>query len=415
MKTHNNVEILAPCGSMESLKAAINAGANSVYFGASNLNMRSGSSVNFTIEDLKEITQLTKEANVRTYLTLNTIMYDSDIDKSRLIIDKAKEFGINSIIVSDFAVIDYAFNQGMPLHISTQANISNYESVKFFSKYADVMVLARELDLEQVKYINSKIIEDKLCGPSGELVKIELFAHGALCMAISGKWYLSLHEWNKSPNRGSCLQTCRRAYSVKDKESGYELEIDNEYIMSPKDLRTIHFLDRILDAGVSVLKIEGRGRSPEYVKYTVEAYREAAQSINEGTYSEEKVKKWEAKLSKVYNRGFWDGYYLGKKIGEWSGKYGSQATEKKVFIGEITNYFPNLKVAEVSIKTGELAIDDKIMVIGSSTGVYEGIISELRDDNGNIQHALKGTSVAFPVKDRLRKKDQLYKIVDSAG
>lgn len=408
---NKEIEVLAPSGSWESLRAAINAGADSVYFGASNLNMRYGSSVNFTLDDLQIIAEETKAGGVKSYLTLNTVMYDDDIEKSKLIIHKAIESGIDAIIASDFAVIEYAREAGARVHISTQANISNYSAVKYFSRFADVMVLSRELNLEQVAYINQKIEEEQLKGPEGELVKLEMFAHGALCMAVSGKCYLSLHEWNKSANRGSCLQTCRRSYTVTDNESGYELEIDNEYIMSPKDLRTIHFLDRIINAGVSVLKIEGRGRSPEYVKYTVESYKEALRLIDKDEYTIEKVKELEEKLSKVYNRGFWDGYYLGQKLGEWSPIYGSEATEKKLFIGDITNYFSNLSVGEVQIRTNELEIGDKIMVIGSTTGVYEGIITELRDSKGQIEKAGKGDLVAFPVDTKIRRRDKLYKIV----
>ncbi len=410
---NKNIEVLAPSGSWESLRAAINAGADSVYFGASNLNMRSGSSVNFTLDDLQIIADETKNGGLKSYLTLNTIMYDEDIEKSKLIIDKSIECGIDAIIASDFSVIEYAREAGARVHISTQANISNYSAVKYFSRFADVMVLARELNLEQVTQISKKIEEEQLKGPSGELVKLEMFAHGALCMAVSGKCYLSLHEWNKSANRGACLQTCRRSYTVTDNESGYELEVDNEYIMSPKDLRTIHFLDRIIDAGISVLKIEGRGRSPEYVKYTVESYKEALELIDKGEYTMEKVKGLEEKLSKVYNRGFWDGYYLGQKLGEWSPKYGSEATQKKVFIGDITNYFSNLSVAEVLIRTHELEIDDSIMIIGSTSGVYEGKIIELRDSNGKLEKAGKGDLVAFPVNSKVRRRDKLYKIVEN--
>jgi len=405
------IEVLAPSGSWESLRSAINAGADSVYFGASNLNMRSGSSVNFTLDDLQIIADETKNGGLKSYLTLNTIMYDEDIEKSKMIIDKSIECGIDAVIASDFSVIEYAREAGARVHISTQANISNYSAVKYFSRFADVMVLARELNLEQVTQISKKIEEEQLKGPSGELVKLEMFAHGALCMAVSGKCYLSLHEWNKSANRGACLQTCRRSYTITDNESGYELEVDNEYIMSPKDLRTIHFLDRIINAGVSVLKIEGRGRSPEYVKYTVESYKEALELIDKGDYTLEKVKELEEKLSKVYNRGFWDGYYLGQKLGEWSPKYGSEATQKKVFIGDITNYFSNLSVAEVLIRTHELEVSDNIMIIGSTSGVYEGKIIELRDSNGKVEKAGKGDLVAFPVDSKVRRRDKLYKIV----
>jgi len=413
MNNFEDIEILAPCGSFASLQAAINSGADSVYFGASKLNMRAASSVNFSINDLKEIISKAKEKNIKTYLTLNTIMYDEDLSEAEEIILKAKEDGIDAIIASDFSIIELCNKYNVRTHISTQANISNIGAVRFFAKYADVIVLARELTLDQVANIINKINQEKIIGPNGELIKIEIFVHGALCMAVSGKCYLSLHEWNKSANRGQCLQTCRRSYIVTDKESGYELEIDNEYIMSPKDLRTIHFLDKILATGAKILKIEGRGRSPEYVKYTVECYKEAVESVKNNTYSLEKIKRWEDKLSRVYNRGFWDGYYLGQKLGEWSNVHGSQALEKKVYIGDVTNYFSNIKVAEVLIRTNDIKINDKIMIIGDTTGVYESTIIELRNNDGKIDIGHKGEYVSFPVNQKVRRNDKVYKILSN--
>ncbi|HRP02116.1 MAG TPA: peptidase U32 family protein [Candidatus Kapabacteria bacterium] len=411
MINNNKIEVLAPVGSWESLRAAIAAGADAIYFGAENLSMRSGKSVNFSLDEIQTIVDETKAANMKSYLTLNIVMFDNDMEPTKELINKAVECGVDAIIAADFAVIEYAREVGANIHVSTQANVGNYSAVKYFSRFADVVVLARELNLEQVEFISKKIEEDQLKGPSGELIKLEMFAHGALCMATSGKCYLSLHEYNKSANRGSCLLTCRRPYILTDKETGYELEVDNEYLMSPKDLRTIHFLDRIIDAGVSVLKIEGRGRSPEYVKYTTEAYKEALRLIEIGEYTMENIKVLEEKLAKVYNRGFWDGYYLGQKLGDWSPKYGSAATTKKVFIGDITNYFSKLGVAEVQIRTNDIELDDNIMIIGATTGVYEGTIKELRDNEGQLKKAGKGQLVAFPVDSKVRKKDQLYKIV----
>ncbi len=411
----NNIEIMAPAGSYEALMAAINAGAGSVYFGIENLNMRTGSAHNFTTEDLKKIAKICDENNVKSYLTVNTIVYDEDVLMMKKIIEIAKESGVSAIIASDIAAINYANEIGVEVHISTQLNVTNYEAVKYFAKFADVIVLARELNLTQVKNITNKIKEDNLCGPRGELIKIEMFVHGALCMAVSGKCYLSLHEWNKSANRGNCLQTCRRGYTVTDNEDGYELEIDNEYIMSPKDLKTIHFLNKILDAGVEVLKIEGRGRSADYVKRTVECYSEAVKSYFDGTYSEEKIAEWDERLSEVFNRGFWDGYYLGQKLGDWSSKYGSSATTKKIYIGKISNYFKNIQVAELMVHSQDIKIGDKYIVMGTSTGVYEDTITELRiGKEGNpAEIAIKGDVVSFKVNERLRPNDKLYKIVST--
>ncbi|MGM0497084.1 MAG: peptidase U32 family protein [Bacteroidota bacterium] len=408
-----DVEIMAPVGSYESLQAAIQGGANSVYFGVENLNMRSKSTFNFTIEDLQNIVSKSKENNLRTYLTVNTVLYNKELDQMQRIINAAKESGIDAIIASDFAAIQYAHSKGMEIHASTQVNISNIESLTFFANFADVVVLARELSLEQVAEIVKQIKEQDIRGPSGELVKIELFAHGALCMAVSGKCYLSLHEKNYSANRGQCLQTCRKAYTVKEKESGYELDIDNEYIMSPKDLMTIDFLNKVLDAGVSVLKIEGRARSPEYVKVVSSCYREAVDAYFDGTYNEEKIEYWKKKLSSVFNRGFWDGYYLGRKLGEWSHKYGSQATKKKIYVGKITNYFTKLQVAELLTEASDLNADDEILIIGPTTGVIETQLSQVRVEDKKVQTVEKGVRCSFPSNTKLRRSDKVYKLVSA--
>jgi putative protease len=403
------IEIMAPAGSKESMAAAINAGAGSVYFGIEGLNMRARSANNFKLKDLERVVQLCSDAGAKSYLTVNTILYDEDIHFMKVIIGAAKYEGIDAIIASDIAAINYCNKAGIPCHISTQQNISNFEAVKYFAQYADVMVLARELNLEQVKSITERIDEHNITGPSGEKVRIEIFAHGALCMAVSGKCYLSLHEWDKSANRGACLQACRRGYIVTDKDSGEELEIDNEYIMSPKDLKTIHFLDKIIDAGVRVLKIEGRGRPPEYVKRTVECYRDAADAVLDGTYTPEKIEQWNEKLATVFNRGFWNGYYLGQRLGEWTSKYGSHATKKKTYIGDITNYYKKAGVAEISLKAGGLNPGEEVMVIGPTTGCEEFTIAEIRKDGTPVDSAIKGevVSIAHPVT--LRKSDKLYK------
>jgi putative protease len=408
-----DIEIMAPVGSFESLQAAIQGGADSVYFGVENLNMRSKSTFNFTIDDLKDIVQKCRENNLRTYLTVNTVLYNNELDQMRKIIDAAKANRIDAIIASDFAAIKYAHSSGMEVHASTQVNISNIESLKFFADYTDVVVLARELNLDQVAEIVQQIKAEDIRGPSGELIKVELFAHGALCMAISGKCYLSLHEKNYSANRGQCLQTCRKAYTVREKESGYELDVDNEYIMSPKDLLTIDFLNKILDAGVKVLKIEGRARSPEYVKIVSSCYREAVDAYFEGTYSEEKIKYWKERLSSVFNRGFWDGYYLGRRLGEWSHRYGSQATKKKVFVGKITNYFTKLQVAELLTEASELNAHDEVLIIGPTTGVVETVLSEIRVEDENVKSVAKGIKCSFPSEIKLRRSDKLYKLVKS--
>jgi putative protease len=411
MHYHKEIELMAPVGSYESLMAAIQAKADSVYFGVEQLNMRSRSSANFTMEDMENITAICKENNIRSYLTLNTVIYDKETALVREIVDRAKTCGINAIIASDIAVINYANSVGMEVHISTQCNITNIEAVKFFARYADVMVTARELSLEQVAEIVRQIEKESIKGPSGNLVKIEVFVHGALCMAVSGKCYLSLDNLNYSANRGACLQLCRRSYIVKDKDDDIELEIDNEYIMSPKDLLTIAFLDKIIEAGVKVFKIEGRGRSPEYVKTVTACYREAIDAYHAGNYNQEAIDRWTERLKSVYNRGFWDGYYLGKKLGEWTEQYGSQATQKKMYIGKVNNYFSNLKVAEVKIETSSLEIGDEVLFIGPTTGVIEDTIKEIRVDLKEVSKTEKGEVCSVPVKELVRRGDQLYKLV----
>jgi U32 family peptidase len=407
-----NIEIMAPVGSYESLMAAIQGGADSVYFGIEQLNMRAKSSNNFSTEDLKKIVAIAKENNIKTYLTLNTIIYDHDVNLMKNIVDTAKESGITAIIASDQAAINYASSNSVEVHISTQVNISNVESVKFYSHFADVMVTARELSLNQVKKITETIEKEQIKGPAGELVKIEIFAHGALCMAVSGKCYLSLHEQNASANRGACLQTCRKSYIVTEKESGYELEIDNEYIMSPKDLCTIGFIDKIIDAGVKVLKIEGRARPPEYVKIVSQCYDEAVKAYIEDTYTQEKISDWENRLSSVFNRGFWDGYYLGRKMGEWSKEYGSKATKTKIYVGKGTNYFKNLKVAEFLLQADNLKVGDEILITGPTTGVIQTTVKEIRLELEAVPMAEKGNLVSIPIDVKVRPSDKLYKMVN---
>lgn len=408
-----DIEIMAPVGSYESLMAAIQGGANSVYFGIEKMNMRAHSSNNFTFDDLEKIVSICSKNSIRTYLTVNTVIYDKELRLMRDIIDAAKRNHVTAIIASDISAISYARSIGVEVHISTQLNISNIESLRFYSQFADVVVLARELNLDQVSEISKAIKEEHITGPSGELVKIEMFVHGALCMAISGKCYLSLHEKNYSANRGACLQTCRKSYIVTEKETGNQLEIDNEYIMSPKDLCTINFLNKLLDAGVSVLKIEGRARPPEYVKTVCECYHEAVFSYIDGSYGEEKINSWMERLSAVFNRGFWDGYYLGRKLGEWSHKYGSRATKRKLYIGKTTNYFNKLKVAEFLIETYDLKVGDEILITGPTTGVVQTKVKEIRVDLENTTTAKKGVRCSVPVDTLIRRSDKLYKIVDA--
>ncbi|MFA6199792.1 MAG: peptidase U32 family protein [Bacteroidales bacterium] len=407
-----DIEIMSPVGSYESLIGAIQGGANSVYFGVGDLNMRSRSANNFTIDDLREIVSIAKQHNLRTYLTLNTIIYDDELEYMREVIDAAKESGLSAIIAADMAVISYARSKDVEVHLSTQCNITNTEAVKFFSQYADVIVTARELSLDKVKKITQYIEQNNIKGPSGRLVEIECFVHGALCMAVSGKCYISLDNSNKSANRGACLQYCRRPYKVTDLDGGTELVVDNKYIMSPKDLKTIDFLDKVLDSGVRVLKIEGRGRSAEYVKTVTRVYKEAVKAYFEGEFTKENKDKWNIELKKVYNRDFWDGYYLGQTVGEWTKKYGSQATKVKEFIGTVTNYFKNINVAEVKLETGELSIDDEIIILGSTTGVYEDKIKEIRVDLKKVEKAVKGDFFSIPTTEIIRRGDKLYKIKD---
>jgi putative protease len=407
------IEIMAPAGSYDSLTAAIQSGADSVYFGIEQLNMRAASSNNFTIADLNNIVSICKKNGLKSYLTINVIVYDNEIEQMKKIVEAAAESGISAIIASDQSVINHAFSKGLEVHLSTQLNITNIEAIKFYSQWADVAVLARELNINQVRYISDTIRRDNIRGPRGELIKIEMFAHGALCMAISGKCYLSLHENNRSANRGACYQTCRKSYIVTEKETGYELEVDNDYIMSPKDLCTIGFLDKIINSGVSVLKIEGRARSAEYVRVVVSCYDEALKAIDSGTYSVEKIKEWTTRLSSVFNRGFWDGYYLGQKMGEWTDSYGSSATKRKVYIGKITNYFTKINVAEIKLESGDLEKGDIIMIIGPSTGVVEYKVNEIRVDLNETDKALKGELCSVKTEDFLRRSDKVYKWVDA--
>ena len=410
----NNIEIMAPAGSFESLQAAIQGGANSVYFGIQHLNMRATSSNNFSQEDLVEIVNICNKNGIKSYLTLNTVLYDHDVELMRKIIAVAKNAGISAIIVSDQAAIMEAYSAGIEVHISTQLNITNATSLKFYSQWADVVVLARELNLSQIAKIYNTIEKENITGPSGNLVRLELFTHGALCMAVSGKCYLSLHENNASANRGACQQTCRKSYIVTEKESGYELEIDNEYIMSPKDLMTIHFLNKILEAGIRVLKIEGRARPPEYVYTVTSCYNEAVSALEDDVYDGIKIEAWRNRLSTVFNRGFWDGYYLGRKLGEWSHRYGSQATKRKVYLGKGSNYFNKIGVAEFIIETGILDIGDEILITGPTTGVIQTKVSELRVNKENVERAKKGDSCSIPIETQIRRADKLYKIVDSS-
>lgn len=406
-------EVMAPAGSKEAMAAAIKAGADSVYFGIEQLNMRARQTNNFLIDDLPEIAKLCSDNGVKSYITLNTIIYDHDISLMRRIVDKAKEAGITALIASDLAVMNYARKIGMEVHISTQSNITNIETVEFYSAYADVMVMARELTLKQVGDIVKAIEKNDIRGPKGELVQVEIFAHGALCMAVSGKCYLSLHSHNASANRGACIQNCRREYTVTDEE-GIELKIDNEYIMSAKDLCTIDFLDKILEAGVRVLKIEGRGRAADYVYTTTKCYREAVDAFAEGFYSQEKVEQWKTKLSEVYNRGFWDGYYLGRKMGEWSNVHGSVATTRKIYLGKGVKYFEKVGVGEFLIESQNIQKGDKIIVTGPTTGYVESVVEEIRLDSGEVvEKAAKGQTISFKIAEKIRPSDKLYKIVEA--
>ena len=399
-----NIEIMAPVGSYEALSAAIQAGAGSVYFGIGKLNMRSRSAKNFTLDDLRQLAETCNENGVKSYVTVNTIIYDEEMEEMHQLL---------AIIASDQSVIQYARQIGIEVHMSTQCNITNLEAVRYYSQFADVMVTARELNIDQVRHITEEIERQQIRGPHGNLVRIEVFCHGALCMAISGKCNLSQDIYNSSSNRGACMQLCRRGYDVREREEGYELMLDNEYIMSPKDLCTLPFLDRVLDAGVEVLKIEGRGRSPEYTKLTVSVYSKAVKAIQEGTFTQEKIDAWMERLKSVYNRGFWDGYYLGRRTFEWSKQYGSQATQTKEYIGLITNYYSKLGVAEIRMDSHDLKLGEQIMIIGPTTGVYEDTLSEIRVDLGSVEQTVKGEYCSIPVMSLVRRGDKVYKVVST--
>ncbi|NDV78823.1 peptidase U32 family protein [Dysgonomonas sp. 511] len=407
----SDFEIMAPVGSYDSLAAAIQGGADSIYFGIEGLNMRAKSSNNFTVDDLKNIAIICKEKGIKSYLTVNTIIYDNDIQLMHQIVNAAKEADLSAIIASDVAVMMYARSIGVEVHLSTQLNITNTEALKFYGQFADVVVLARELNLDQVAAIYKDIVEQNITGPNGELIRIEMFSHGALCMAVSGKCYLSLHEKDLSANRGACNQICRRGYIVKDKETDIELEIDNEYIMSPKDLKTIHFMNKMMDAGVRVFKIEGRARGPEYVRTVVECYKEAIQAYCDGTYTEDKIAVWDERLASVFNRGFWNGYYLGQRLGEWSSNYGSGATKRKIYIGKGIKYFSNLGVAEFLMETQSLKVGDEILITGPTTGAVTQVVEEIRVDLKPVEETVKGEKFSIRVEDKIRPSDKLFKLV----
>ncbi len=411
MTSTGTIELMAPAGNFESLQAAIDNGADSVYFGVDQLNMRARASINFTISDLPEIARRCNKKNIRTYLTLNTIIYDHDLSIIKTLLDAAKSAGLTAVIAMDQAVIAYARQIDMEVHISTQINITNIETVKFYAMFADTMVMSRELSLRQVKKICDQIEKEQIKGPSGNLVEIEIFGHGALCMAVSGKCYLSLHSHNSSANRGACKQNCRKKYAVVDQETGFEMEIDNEYIMSPKDLCTLDFLDQVIDTGAKVLKIEGRGRAPEYVAKVIKTYREAIDAYASGTYTQEKVTTWMEELNKVYNRGFWSGYYLGQKLGEWSDVSGSKATQKKVYIGKGVHFFPKPSIAEFKIEAYDIKVGDTLLVTGPTTGVEEFDLEEMMVNDEHLEVAKKGDSCTIPTSFRIRPSDKLYKIV----
>ena len=413
-KNINDFEIMAPVGSRESLAAAIHAGANSVYFGIGKLNMRSHSANHFTIDDLKEIAETCNAQNIKTYLTVNTVIYGEDITTMHEIIDAAKDANITAVIASDVAVMMYCRQVGVEVHLSTQLNISNIDALKFYAQFADVAVLARELNMDQVKEIHEQIIKQNICGPKGQPIRIGMFCHGAFCMAISGKCYMSLHDANRSANRGECVQICRRSYTVTDNETGNQLEIDNKYIMSPKDLKSVRFIDKMMDAGVRVFKIEGRARGPEYVHTVVTCYREAIQSVLDGTFTEEKKDKWDERLSTVFNRGFWDGYYQGQKMGEWTKEYGNKATEKKVLIGKVMKYFSRLGVAEIAVEANTFAKGDKLLITGNTTGAMFLNAEEIRYDLKPVDVAEQGWRVSIPVPDKVRPNDKLFKLIKSA-
>ncbi len=410
----SEIELMAPAGDYESLMAAIQGGADAVYFGVGKLNMRSGSAKNFTPDDLPEIARIGKKHGVKTYLTLNITIYDHELEEMKQLVDVASGAKISAIIASDWAVIQYGRERGIDVHISTQANISNVESLKYFSNFSDVVVLARELTLEQMKYICDQVDQQNITGPSGKPLRIEVFIHGALCMAVSGKCYMSLHQSNKSANRGQCRQECRKAYIVTEKESGKQLEIDNEYIMSPKDLNTIGFLDLLVGTGAKVLKIEGRGRSPEYVYTVTRTYNEALKAIETDTFNPQSVKEWEQRLATVFNRGFWGGYYMGKKAGEWSKRYGSHATKRKIYIGKGTNYFRKIGIAEFHIESQSLKVGDEILITGPTTGVIQTNVEEIRVDMKNVDETVRGDICSIPIPRKVRRADKLYKVVNAS-
>tara|TARA_R110002167_G_scaffold90189_1_gene243207 strand:- start:14184 stop:15443 length:1260 start_codon:yes stop_codon:yes gene_type:complete len=412
-KIMQKIELMAPAGNFESLQAALDNGADSIYFGVEQLNMRARASINFTLEDLPEISNRCKSKKVRTYLTLNTIIYDHDLSIVKTLLNKAKAAEISAVIAMDQAVIMAASEIGMEVHISTQINITNIETVKFYAVFADTMVLSRELSLRQVKKITEQIEKEQIKGPSGKLIKIEIFGHGALCMAVSGKCYMSLHSYNSSANRGACKQNCRKKYTVIEQETGFEMEIDNEYIMSPKDLCTIDILDQVADSGIKVLKIEGRGRAPEYVAHVISCYREAIDSLQSGTYQKEKVITWMQNLEKVYNRGFWNGYYLGQKLGEWSDGSGSHATQKKVYIGKGTHFFPKPQIGEFKIEAYDISIGDTILITGPTTGAKEIEVNDMMVNDEKLTKGTKGDLVTIPLGFRIRPSDKLYKIVEN--
>lgn len=411
--TRKDFEIMAPVGSYESLYAALQGGADSIYFGVEGLNMRARSSANFTLDDLINIVSICSERGVKTYLTVNTVIYNHELEKMRQVIASAGQAGVTAIIASDLAAILYAHSVGVEVHISTQCNVANYEAVRFFAQYADVVVLAREVVLDQVMQIHRRIIENNLRGPKGKLIQIEMFAHGALCMAVSGKCYLSLHEKNASANRGACNQICRRAYTVKDRENEIELDVENEYIMSPKDLCTIGFLNKMIDAGVRVFKIEGRARSAEYVRTVCECYNEAIHAYLDNTYAADKIQEWKHRLSTVFNRGFWNGYYLGQRLGEWSEVYGSKATKKKILLGKVTNYFSNLQVGEFKLESFDLEVGDEILIQGPTTGTIQMKVPEIRVDLQPVGKVEKGILFSIQVPEKIRRGDKLYKWVDT--
>ena len=411
-KDLSQYEIMAPVGSRESLAAAIQAGADSIYFGIGKLNMRAGSASAFTIDDLREIAATCNEHGIKTYLTVNTIIYGEDIPTMHEIVDAAHKAGISAVIASDVAVMTYCNSVGQEVHLSTQLNISNIEALRFYAQFADVVVLARELNMDQVAEIHRLAIQENICGPSGQPIRIEMFCHGALCMAISGKCYLSLANAGRSANRGECIQICRRSYVVTDAETGNQLEIDNKYIMSPKDLKTVRFIDRMMEAGVRVFKIEGRARGPEYVYTVVKTYKEAIKSVLDGSFTEEKKEEWDKKLATVFNRGFWDGYYQGQTLGEWNKNYGSNATERKVYIGKGVKYFSKLGVAEFTVEAADFKLGDKLLVTGPTTGVMYLEAKEIRLELDPVDYAPKGTHVSIPVPGKIRQSDKLFKIVE---